>query len=59
VRQVARLAGTRAVVITPDRAARQAIGRNVLDPSRRAYAATAGHDQAATVADAVAAVWSD
>lgn len=59
VRQVARMAGTRAVVITPDRAARHAIGRNVLDPSRRASAATAGHDQAATVADAVAAVWSD
>jgi len=56
--QVAALRRTAAVaVVRPDRAARQAIGRNVLDPARRAPAASAGHDQAATVAAAVAEVW--
>jgi NTE family protein len=45
-------------VVSPDRAARQAFGRNVLDPARRAPAARAGRDQAPAAATAVAAVWS-
>jgi NTE family protein len=46
------------LVISPDRDARQAFGRNVLDPARRAPAARAGHAQAAAVAAAAAAAWS-
>ncbi len=55
----AQLAGTgaRYTVVAPDRDARRAIGRNVLDPSARAATARAGLAQAASVADAVAAVW--
>jgi NTE family protein len=56
--QVAALRRTAAVaVVRPDRAARRAIGRNALDPARRAPAARAGRAQAATVAAAVAQVW--
>lgn len=56
--QLAKLgAGTRSTVVAPDRAARRAIGRNVLDPARRAAAAQAGRAQAAAVRDRVAAVW--
>jgi NTE family protein len=46
------------VVVAPDRAARRAIGRNVLDPARRAAAARAGREQAARVASTVAEVWA-
>ena len=57
--QVAALpVGSRTVVITPDRDARRAIGRNVLDPARRAGAARAGRAQAATAAPSVAAIWT-
>ncbi|NBM18592.1 patatin-like phospholipase family protein [Streptomyces sp. GC420] len=58
--QAARLAaeGSRVVLITPDRAARDAFGRNVLDPERRAPAARAGLAQAAAHAEDVARVWS-
>ncbi|MBQ0905917.1 patatin-like phospholipase family protein [Micromonospora sp. U21] len=52
-----RAAGSRVAVVTPDGAARTAIGRNVLDPARRAGSARAGRAQAAAVADEVAAVW--
>ncbi|MFG1649938.1 patatin-like phospholipase family protein [Micromonospora sp. NPDC049275] len=52
-----RAAGSRVVVVTPDAAARAAIGRDVLDPARRAGAARAGWAQAATVADEVLALW--
>jgi NTE family protein len=45
------------MLVTPDAGARQAIGRNVLDPARRAAAARAGWAQAAVVAPAVRAVW--
>ena len=45
------------VAVSPDRAARAAIGRNVLDPARRGAAARAGWTQAATVVDTVAAAW--
>ncbi|WP_446214871.1 patatin-like phospholipase family protein [Micromonospora sp. IBHARD004] len=47
----------RVAVVAPDAAARRAIGRNVLDPARRAGAARAGRAQAAAVVDEVAAVW--
>jgi NTE family protein len=47
----------RVTVVAPDAAARRAIGRNVLDPARRAAAARAGRAQAAAVADEVLAVW--
>jgi NTE family protein len=51
-------ATTRWVVVSPDRAARAAIGRNVLDPARRAPAARAGRAQAAAEAARVRAVWT-
>jgi NTE family protein len=59
-RQAARLAadGSRVTVASPDRAARRAIGRNVLDPARRAASARAGRAQAASAATAIAAVWT-
>jgi NTE family protein len=58
-RQAAALtaAGAHVVLVQPDRAAVHAIGRNVLDLSRRAAAATAGRAQAAAEAAAVRAVW--
>jgi NTE family protein len=43
--------------VTIDRSATRAIGRNVLDVSRRAAAATAGRAQAAAEAAAVRTVW--
>jgi NTE family protein len=57
--QVARLraAGARVATVTPDRAARRAIGRNVLDPARRAVSARAGYAQAAAVTAEIRAVW--
>ncbi|MFD9737825.1 patatin-like phospholipase family protein [Umezawaea sp. NPDC059074] len=48
----------RSILLSPDDAARKAIGRNVLDPARRAVAAEAGLAQGTAVADAVRAVWS-
>ncbi|KUL50488.1 patatin [Streptomyces sp. NRRL F-4489] len=58
--QAARLAerGARVVVITPDRAARTAFGRNVLDPARRPAAARAGHRQASHHAPALHTLWT-
>jgi NTE family protein len=58
-RQAAALAaaGARVAVIGPDAAATAAIGRNVLDPARRAPAARAGYAQASSVVEQVAAVW--
>jgi NTE family protein len=50
-------AGARVALVRPDRAATRAIGRDVLDVSRRAAAATAGRAQAAAEAAAVRAVW--
>jgi NTE family protein len=50
-------AGARVALVRPDRAAMRAIGRDVLDVSRRAAAATAGRAQAAAEAAAVRAVW--
>jgi NTE family protein len=56
-RQIAGL-GAQVVLVRPDRAAKRAFGRNVLDPARRAPAARAGHAQADQEAARVAAVWS-
>ncbi len=47
----------RVAVVAPDAPARRAIGRNVLDPSRRADAARGGRAQAARVAPTVADAW--
>lgn len=49
---------TRVALVAPDAAARAAIGRDVLDPARRAVAARAGWAQAEVVADEVARIWS-
>lgn len=48
----------RVAVVSPDKAALRAIGRNVLDPARRAPAARAGRAQAATEGAAVADIWT-
>ena len=48
----------RSIVVSPDANARNAIGRNVLDPAHRVASARAGRVQAAGMAAAVAAVWS-
>ncbi|MFI2738023.1 patatin-like phospholipase family protein [Streptomyces sp. NPDC018711] len=50
--------GAAVEVITPDAASRKAMGRNALDPAHRAAAARAGRAQAASRAEAVAAVWT-
>jgi NTE family protein len=52
-----RAEGARVALASPDPAAVAAIGRNVLDPARRAGAARAGRAQAAAAAEAIAAVW--
>lgn len=44
-------------LVSPDAAALRAIGRNVLDPARRAASARAGREQAASVVAEVGAVW--
>ena len=51
-------AGRAVAVVSPDRAAVAAIGRNVLDPARRAPAARAGHAQAGAALDRVGTVWN-
>jgi NTE family protein len=48
----------RVAVVSPDRAATQAIGKNVLDPAARAGSARAGRAQAAAVAAQVREAWS-
>lgn len=50
--------GARVSVITPDREARSAFGRNVLDPTKRAAAARAGRRQATTHLTEIRQVWS-
>ncbi|HWF79585.1 MAG TPA: patatin-like phospholipase family protein [Streptosporangiaceae bacterium] len=50
--------GSQVVVIKPDAAALQAIGKNVLDPENRPAAAAAGYAQAAAEVPAAAAVWN-
>ncbi len=55
--QLARTGCARSVVVVPDARALADIGRNVLDPARRADAARTGLRQAADVAERVAAAW--
>ncbi|MGP3983032.1 patatin-like phospholipase family protein [Streptomyces sp. KR80] len=50
--------GACVALVTPDRTARAAFGRNPLDPARRAAAARAGRAQAQAHAEAVARVWA-
>ncbi|WP_369235010.1 patatin-like phospholipase family protein [Streptomyces sp. R21] len=50
-------AGARAALLTPDRAARRAFGRNPLDASRIPGAARAGLRQGAEHAERIGAVW--
>ena len=50
--------GVRSIIISPDEAARAAIGGNVLDPAHRAPSAHAGRAQAAAVAERVREIWS-
>lgn len=58
--QVAQLGDSaRVAVVSPDPAARAALGPNSLDPARRAPSARAGREQAAAVLLGVRAVWSD
>jgi NTE family protein len=52
-----RAKGARVVVVSPDARARRDLGRNSLDPSKRAAAAKAGRRQAPSVLAAVAEVW--
>jgi NTE family protein len=54
---VLRAQGARVALVSPDTAALAAIGRNVLDPARRAAAARAGRAQAASAVAEVAAAW--
>ena len=54
--QAAGLSG-QVVVVSPDRNARQAFGRNLLDPARRAPAAQAGRAQGDRGAARIRAVW--
>ncbi|MEV7414059.1 patatin-like phospholipase family protein [Streptomyces sp. NPDC089919] len=54
-----RAGGAQVLLITPSKEARQAFGRNVLDPSRRAPAARAGLTQSATHTAEARALWAD
>ena len=47
----------RVAVVSPDRASRTAIGKNVLDPEARAPSARAGRAQAGAVVEQIAEVW--
>jgi NTE family protein len=53
-----RRAGARVEAITPGRAARAAIGRDLLDPARAASAARAGHAQGIQEAARIAELWA-
>ncbi|HEX2132053.1 MAG TPA: patatin-like phospholipase family protein [Actinophytocola sp.] len=52
-------ARSRVELVSPDRAAFAAIGRNVLDPAKRAAAARAGLAQSDSVLDRIRSVWND
>jgi NTE family protein len=56
--QLTRIGGPRSAVLAPDARALADIGKNVLDPARRADAARSGLRQAAEVVDEVRAAWS-
>ncbi|MFI8233980.1 patatin-like phospholipase family protein [Streptomyces sp. NPDC085900] len=49
--------GTRVILMSPDRAARRIMGRNMADDTRRPAAARAGHAQAGALAPSVADAW--
>ena len=49
--------GVRSLVLSPDREAKRALGRNSLDPAAREASAVAGHLQAERVAAEAAAFW--
>ena len=49
----------RSTCVVPDQAAQEAIGRNLLDPSRAEAARAAGHRQGVAVADRVRAIWGE
>jgi NTE family protein len=55
--QLARTGAPDTIAVSPDEAARAAIGRDVLDPRRRGHAARAGYAQAAAAAEAMRPVW--
>ena len=57
--QLERTGATRTAVVTPDKEALTDIGKNVLDPAKRADAARAGLRQAAAVLDRVRLAWQD
>ncbi|MFD0575558.1 patatin-like phospholipase family protein [Dactylosporangium darangshiense] len=57
-REIATVGAARSLVIEPDDGAVEAIGPNVLDPSRRAAAADAGLRQGEALAAAVREIWS-
>ncbi len=50
--------GSRTELVSPDADALKAIGRNVLDPAKRADAARAGLAQSASVVDRLRSVWA-
>lgn len=50
--------GVDVVVVQPDAATREALGRNPLDPAFRAASARAGRNQARSVVSQVSAVWT-
>ena len=56
--QLERTGATRTTVVTPDQQALVDIGKNVLDPAKRADAARAGLRQAELVLDKVRAAWN-
>jgi NTE family protein len=55
--QLAATGAKRTIVVAPDRAAKDAMGRNPYDRARRAPSAEAGRRQAADVVDALRRVW--
>jgi NTE family protein len=57
--QLARTGAKRTATITPDATSLEAIGRNVLDPSKRVGAARAGAAQGARLAAELAEGWPD
>ncbi|MGI5238284.1 patatin-like phospholipase family protein [Dactylosporangium sp. CA-139066] len=57
-REIAATGATRSLLIEPDEAAAEAIGPNVLDPSRRGIAVDAGLRQGEAMAAAVRAIWA-
>ncbi len=56
--QLERTGATRTAVVTPDAEALADIGKNVLDPAKRAAAARSGLRQTAEIVDLVRAAWS-